>query len=387
MATNIAPNNGVWHYLGDLGWTQYDPHTSANIENAYKDNRAVYNFNLNSTISYIIDFNRMEQIRNEYGTVRTIKRSIPPSLHYAPYPTPPLPKLTTTSAPIIIHNVPYNAIPLLSPAIKPHKKSKNKHAPTATATSQTQTIPQAQIVHSKYKKVVTEFDEFFLKNTEMKLISELKEEEMCPICITSIKEPADIDVPSNIKNFPKDDICALKFCSHLFHNICIISMLNAAQKDKQCSNYLSCPVCQTIHGMKTGDQPLSGTMDIREDAIPLPGHPGYGTITVTYNFNHCSNKQGMQYNSNGFPRVCFIPASHEGRKLLKLLQIAFNRRLIFTIGTSITSGTPNCVVWNNIHHKTERNSNSSGHGYPDPNYIKNATLELAVQGVSEKDIK
>ena len=38
--------------------------------------------------------------------------------------------------------------------------------------------------------------------------------------------------------------------------------------------------------------------------------------------------------------------------VLQLLQKAFKARMIFTIGTSVTSGAENVVVWNDIHHKT-----------------------------------
>ena len=62
--------------------------------------------------------------------------------------------------------------------------------------------------------------------------------------------------------------------------------------------------------------------------------------------------------------------------------MAWDRRLTFTIGTSVTSGMTNTVVWNEIHHKTTI-QNYSGHGYPDPNYLDRVMLELAAQGVSE----
>lgn len=68
-------------------------------------------------------------------------------------------------------------------------------------------------------------------------------------------------------------------------------------------------------------------------------------------------------------------------QVLGLLQEAWKRRLIFTVGTSVTSGTQNAVVWNEIHHKTEVFSNHSGHGYPDPNYLDNVLAELKIHGV------
>ena len=38
--------------------------------------------------------------------------------------------------------------------------------------------------------------------------------------------------------------------------------------------------------------------------------------------------------------------------VLELLRKAFKARLTFTIGKSVTTGHDDCVIWNNIHHKT-----------------------------------
>lgn len=74
-------------------------------------------------------------------------------------------------------------------------------------------------------------------------------------------------------------------------------------------------------------------------------------------------------------------------QVLELLKVAWTRRLIFTVGTSSTTGEPDTVIWNEIHHKTEMMSNVSGHGYPDPNYLDNVLSELASQGVTEDCLK
>ncbi|GCC17298.1 hypothetical protein chiPu_0021987, partial [Chiloscyllium punctatum] len=69
--------------------------------------------------------------------------------------------------------------------------------------------------------------------------------------------------------------------------------------------------------------------------------------------------------------------------VLKLLLVAWDRRLIFAIGTSSTTGETDTVVWNEIHHKTEFGSNLTGHGYPDYNYLENVWAELRAQGISD----
>lgn len=72
-------------------------------------------------------------------------------------------------------------------------------------------------------------------------------------------------------------------------------------------------------------------------------------------------------------------------QVLKLLKVAWERKLTFTIGTSVTTGAVDTVVWNEIHHKTESNSNHGGHGYPDPHYLDRVVLELVAQGVMEDE--
>ena len=73
---------------------------------------------------------------------------------------------------------------------------------------------------------------------------------------------------------------------------------------------------------------------------------------------------------------------------LRLLEIAFDRRLTFTVGTSATSGADNCVTWNNIHHKTVANDHGGGHGhgFPDQGYMDNLIEELKNIGVTENDV-
>ena len=70
-------------------------------------------------------------------------------------------------------------------------------------------------------------------------------------------------------------------------------------------------------------------------------------------------------------------------QILRLLRKAWDRKLTFTIGTSVTSGQQDTVVWNEIHHKTEFGSNLSGHGFPDVNYVGNVLAELAAQGIRD----
>ena len=64
-------------------------------------------------------------------------------------------------------------------------------------------------------------------------------------------------------------------------------------------------------------------------------------------------KPGARF--EGIQRQAYLPDNETGRRVLSLLQTAFNRRLIFTIGQSRTSGHEGVVTWNDIHHKTRTN--------------------------------
>jgi deltex-like protein len=65
--------------------------------------------------------------------------------------------------------------------------------------------------------------------------------------------------------------------------------------------------------------------------------------------------------------------------ILQLLQKAFQARMTFTIGTSVTTGDQNTVVWNDIHHKTIMHGGP--YGYPDPTYLQRVKEDLAAKGL------
>jgi deltex-like protein len=80
--------------------------------------------------------------------------------------------------------------------------------------------------------------------------------------------------------------------------------------------------------------------------------------------------------------VAYLPDTPEGRKVLALLVKAFERRFTFIVGTSVTTGKANTVVWAGIHHKTNTHGGTSHFGYPDPTYFNRVQLELADRGVT-----
>ena len=160
-------------------------------------------------------------------------------------------------------------------------------------------------------------------------------ENECPICLDNFKNPQ-----------------TLNKCQHKFCKSCIDQALKINNR---------CPVCKAPCGALRGNQP-AGTMNWRFDRYNyLPGYKGYGTIIINYHFPSGTQtaehpNPGQRY--SGADRVAYLPDSPEGREVLQLLRKAFDARLVFTVGTSVTSGLSNQTTWNDVHHKT------STHGGP-----------------------
>ncbi|KAK6025445.1 hypothetical protein OSTOST_08653 [Ostertagia ostertagi] len=91
-----------------------------------------------------------------------------------------------------------------------------------------------------------------------------------------------------------------------------------------------CPLCCKYFEIPLGDQPKEAKMMINKNYhLKLPGHE-----------------------DSEFTYEIFYTVPHGVQEVMRLLKFAFERRLIFTVGDSITTGAKNVVVWNNIHHKT-----------------------------------
>nr|XP_028599805.1 E3 ubiquitin-protein ligase DTX3L [Podarcis muralis] len=186
---------------------------------------------------------------------------------------------------------------------------------------------------------------------------EVKQEDVCTICMDKIHQK---------KVLPK--------CKHEFCAECI----EQALKYKPV-----CPVCNVAYGKVEGNQP-PGTMNIQKSRASLPGYAGYGTIQISYYIP--DGIQTKDHPNPGRPfsganRTAYLPDNPEGREILKLLQRAFDQKLIFTVGQSRTTGVTNVVTWNDIHHKTNCYGGASSFGYPDPDYLKRVREELKAKGI------
>ena len=142
------------------------------------------------------------------------------------------------------------------------------------------------------------------------------------------------------------------------------------------AQHLKCPICNTIYGTLTGDMP-PGEMKIKHIKKSCDSY-NCGTIQINYRFPR-GTQNGIQY--SGTDRVAYLPNNEEGNKILQLLQISWERKLTFTIGTSVASGRTDAVIWNGVHHKTRMNGGATQFGYPDPGYFTRVAEELAAKGI------
>ncbi|XP_029539046.2 E3 ubiquitin-protein ligase DTX3L-like isoform X2 [Oncorhynchus nerka] len=185
---------------------------------------------------------------------------------------------------------------------------------------------------------------------------------------------------------PEDDNCSICMdifinkrklsCSHEFCTECLRKAVKFSGP--------TCPLCKDVFGKVEGDQP-EGTMKVKHESYHcIPGYHGYGVIVISYDIPGGKQTKKHSNPGKGFigaHRTAYLPDNQEGNEVLKLLERAFNQKLIFTVGTSRTTGTDDCVTWNDIHHKTNIDGGAQVFGYPDPDYLSRVKSELKAKGI------
>lgn len=181
--------------------------------------------------------------------------------------------------------------------------------------------------------------------------------EECPICCDSFKK---------LDNFWKVLHCDHKVCANCFKEI----EITRTTMSGVCHTSVKCPFCQVISGVPIGTCP-NGTMDVKMIPESCEGYESFGSFEINYSIN--TRKYYLH-------RIAYLPNNADGIEVLNLLKIAWDRRISFTIGTSVTTGQENAVVWN-IHHKTCPYGGVMNFGYPDDTYFKRVKLELMAYGI------
>lgn len=226
------------------------------------------------------------------------------------------------------------------------------------------------IQENKSKLVCVENQNIFeyeARRLTMTVAKEKIEDGDCVVCLCELKGD--------------DEVCCLK-CDHQFHYDCFKNYL------KQCTTRKCCPVCRTYFSVPCGNQPENATMHIRSIGGVLEGHEGVSTRIIEIQYTIPGGVQDDTHLRPGVPfkgttRIAYLPDSPDGRKVLRMLKKAFECRLTFTVGDSVTTGVQNVVTWNSIHHKTNLSGGPAHFGYPDPTYFVRVLAELEESGITE----
>uniref|UniRef100_A0A7S3LBR7 RING-type E3 ubiquitin transferase n=1 Tax=Amphora coffeiformis TaxID=265554 RepID=A0A7S3LBR7_9STRA len=168
---------------------------------------------------------------------------------------------------------------------------------------------------------------------ELEEPQEICSPEDCPICLAAMTA--------------EKGCCAvtLKQCGHWFHRSCIDQALQ--------TNSYKCPVCRKQVGDAARGTMPSGILQIYHCPFQDCGqdYRGMGCYRLLYQMEGGVQKTyhpnpGVPYDAAN--RKAYIPKVPQGDDLLKRLKYAFQHGLTFTIGTSLTTGRPNRIVWASI---------------------------------------
>jgi deltex-like protein len=205
--------------------------------------------------------------------------------------------------------------------------------------------------------IFTDIDPFTLTPTDQ-----------CVLCLETFTQQDKVVIPVNCNG-------------HYFHKKCPsldLSIKEYIQETKQC------PVCKRRYGTVIGNMP-NGYMHVNVLDMSLPGFEQFKTIQITFDF-----PGGVQTDEHPNPgryyaaeyRNAYLPDTPEGRNVLVLIQKAWDQKILFTIGTSITRGLDDCIIYNGIHFKTVPFATSTEPwGWPDSTYLYRIVQELNDKGI------
>lgn len=167
---------------------------------------------------------------------------------------------------------------------------------------------------------------------------------------------------------------------HIFHAECIKPWV---------AQHMNCPVCKRSFGLPSGLQPTNGRMVVESSTDRLPGHEltSTGTYVIMYYFP--AGVQEADHPSPGAPlaqtgRAAYLPISEQGTLAMRLLAKAWNCRMVFTVGISVTRGPEagEQIIWNGIPHKTVFNAPGNPHAFPDDTFCERVIDVVTRMGIT-----
>lgn len=214
-----------------------------------------------------------------------------------------------------------------------------------------------------------------LYEKEKKIALDVDKCSICQCGFYDIEEIKDLDKIKSFDDYINTEIdtIVLQSCKdHFFHIDCILNLIGGKDSFK-------CPNCSKIYGKLIGNMPKGQMTYSINNHLHCAGYNNVGTIVIGYNM-----PSGRGY--SGTRRTAYLPNNKEGQEVFVLLKVAFDRKHTFQVGTSVTTGQTNTVVWNGIHHKTNTSGGPTYFGYPDNTYFNRVKEELAAKGVTEESV-
>ncbi|XP_008305587.1 E3 ubiquitin-protein ligase DTX3L1 isoform X2 [Cynoglossus semilaevis] len=130
----------------------------------------------------------------------------------------------------------------------------------------------------------------------------------------------------------------------------------------------------------SGDQP-EGQMTLEVIHRDLPGFPNDHTIKINFIFPDGIQAERHPHPGQPFSGMhlsAYLPDNQMGRKILKLIDKAFNQKLLFHVGTSYDGRD---MVTPSIPLNIQPNEERKGNGKPDLDYLQYVEKLLREKGI------
>lgn len=200
----------------------------------------------------------------------------------------------------------------------------------------------------------------------------------CSVCLEPIwDERYSTDFEAQPEGTDHIPACPTQCPEHIFHFGCLKSWVKEQP---------SCPLCREQLIVSTGFQPrvLGANMSVTETPHSLAGYDTCGTIVI--DFTIPSGVQDIDHplpgeHFEGMQMQTYLPNNSEGQEILRLLKLAWNRRLLFRIGYNPSTKRWDKVIPNGFEFKTSRVGGMLMRGFPYPIYMSSLKSDLMSIGV------